>query len=144
MTATDLYRYGTPVLALVLLLSACAAQGLVLPTPAPGRPTSATPSPIDLLVTVEGDRVTDSNEITSSCVFLYMWADTAEGQHWQLVAINRTLLDAQGQDAEGKNIFCDTAGHFGPRSYRIPLWKVPAGWYTACASGCSEPFEHRG
>ena len=144
MTATIRYRYGSMLLALVLILSACAAQGFALPTPAPGPPFGATPSPIDPLVTVEGDQVTDSNEITPSCVFLYMWADTAEGQRWQPVAMNLTLLDAKGQDAEGKNIFCDLAGHFGPRSYRIPLWKIPAGWYTACASGCSEPFEHSG
>jgi len=144
MTSTgDLLRGILLVLSIVI--AACAGPGFALPTPAPGPPSGKTPHPVDPLVTVEGDQDTDTNEITPSCVFLYLWAEVEEGPHWQLVAMNRTLLDAGGRDTEGRNIFCDTAGHFGPRTYRIPLWKVPAGWYIACTGdGCGQPFQHDG
>ncbi len=122
-----------------VVLGSC--TGLATAEPAVGPPTEGPPMPIDQNVTVIDLTLTDTNETVGRCVQLYLWAKADTQAEWKLFAVDDTLLGADGLTADGHEAICSVGETSGPFVYNLPARGMVEGWYTACTTGCSEPFE---
>jgi hypothetical protein len=99
------------------------------------------PHETDAALTASGRTVTDSSEMTGSCLYVWMWATTGVAAEWKPVSVNSTLVDEEWRLPDGSEVFCTLGGNLGPSSYDLSP-ELPAGWYTGCNldDRCSEPF----
>lgn len=119
----------------------------LLPQPAAGPPTKGPPHPIATTLTVQGRQVTDADEITGSCLFLFLWSEAGASGEWRQIQTigERTELLTGGslEGAEGNIVFCPLGGMMREAAYDLTLGDLSDGWYAVCNlfNQCSEPFE---
>lgn len=141
MSTRDRYRrLGALAASALLVISAC--SDWTQAEPAQGPPTKVTPNPIDDLVVVQGTTLTDNNEAVSACVQLYLWSSTGSISEWEIYAVDDLLVDPEGTTRDGHEAICAVGETPGPFVFELPAGNMVYGWYTACTSGCSAPFEH--
>ena len=119
----------------VLVLSGCQMSTIDLNARAAAGPPDEPRFPIVETLTVDGDEVTDDDDVTGWCVHVELWT----GSGWVKVL----TADEAGGVTIGAETFCELGGHLRASTYPVPFSQLPRGWYTVCNMGqeCAEPFE---